>query len=124
MRYTAFLGAILAITLSPVVACQDVNRTSTGHDKLAIKVLFAGDPGTARTRDFLTFLRQHFTQVRFAEIEKHTHDASTGHDVIILDSANRTKVPGLSRDDGRPTILIGTFGGYLGSRWRLRTNWC
>ena len=88
-------------------------------------MLFAGDPGTERTKDFLAFLGQHFSQVRFADIKKHTRAGSAGHDVIILDSANfRTKTREFSRDDGRPTILVGTFGGMLGMRWKLRTNWC
>ncbi len=125
MYRAAVFATLLSATLSTAVLGQDANLASVARDKIGIKVLFAGDPGTERTKDFLTFLGRHFSQVRFADIEQHAHAGSAGHDVIILDSANyRTKTRGLSRDDGRPTILVGTFGGMLGSRWKLRTNWC
>ena len=125
MYRAAVCATLLFVTLSSALVCQDQKRASVRRDKIDIKVLFAGDPETERTKDFLAFLGRHFSQVRFADIEKHSNEGSAGHDVIILDSANyRTKTHGLSRDDGRPTILVGTFGGMLGSRWKLRTNWC
>ena len=96
MQHTALLSAILPFILSPGTTAQDVNRTSPSRDKITLKVLFAGDPDTERTLDFLALLKKHFTQVLFVAIDEHKHGASSGHDVVILDSTNfRKKVAGL-----------------------------
>ena len=123
--HIAWIGALLAFTHFQGATAQDVNRTAPSDDKIDLEVLFTGDPDTERTEDFLALLRKHFRRVQFAAIDEHKHDAPAEYDVVILDSTNfRTKVAGLSRDCGQPTILIGTLGGMVGSRLKLRTNWC
>ncbi len=125
MKQVAFFAATLAVTLTSSLAGQDQQSTSGLGEKIDLKVLFAGDPETTRTKDFVDFLGQHFSQVSFCEVSKYNEDDSTGHDVILLDSESfRTRISGLTKDGGRPTMLIGAFGGMTGSRLQVRTNYC
>jgi hypothetical protein len=77
-------------------------------------VLYAGDPKSDRTADFRSFLARHFTLVGLADYLSLRQADTKGYDVIILDWPDLPprergvfKVPALSHDYDRPTILIG-----------------
>jgi hypothetical protein len=88
-----------------------------------LKVLYAGDLKSERTKDFQTYLKSHFTEVGLADYLTLTEDATKKYEVILLDwsglpprtETNGTRsfvVPKLGPDYDRPTVLIG--GGSLG----------
>ncbi len=108
-RWGAVAGVALVVFASTCWSAEPIN----------LKVLYAGDPKSDRTADFRSFLEKHFTGVGLADYLSLRQADTKGYDVVILDwpdlpprEAGVFKVPALSRDYDRPTILIG--GGTLG----------
>ncbi len=113
------------------LACVVVGLSALASSALAaaqepfrLKVLFAGDLKSDRTKDFQTFLKSQFSEVGLADYLTLTEAETKKYDVILLDwpetppprtEANGTRsfiVPRLGPGYDRPTILIG--GGSLG----------
>lgn len=87
-------------------------------EPIALKVLYAGDIKSDRTKDFQGFLRAHFTTVDIADYLKFNDSLASMYDVIVLDWPDlppRDKQgflkPNLGKSYDRPTVLIG--GGTL-----------
>lgn len=110
-------------------------------EPIALKVLYAGNPGSEREKDFSALLGKHFAKVTTANYEKFTADQAKGHDVVILDwtsiyprdkdgkisknitGLNSPTPPKLLTDYDRPTILIGAAGGFVAQSLRLKIDW-
>jgi hypothetical protein len=110
-------------------------------EKVEIGVLYAGNPGSARAKDFVSFLGQHFTEVRETNFEKFQPAEAKGSDVVIFDwtsiyprdkdgkvernlsGLHSPKPPRLSADFARPAILIGAAGGQLAQTRKLKIDW-
>src|SRR5271166_5872422 len=89
----------------------------------ALKVLYAGNPGSDREKDFVSFLEKHFAKVDKTDYQKFTEDRAKGFDVVIFDwtsiyprdkdgeltpkftGLNSPTPPKLSERYDRPTIL-------------------
>jgi hypothetical protein len=133
MRYGCLAAALAALAL--------LNATASAAEKIEVKVLYAGKPNDARTKDFVSFLQQHFVRVGEADYEKFKPDEAKDFDVVIFDwpsiyprdkdgkiapkfiSLNSPKPPKLSEDFNRPAILIGAAGASATSQLRLKINW-
>jgi hypothetical protein len=106
-----------------------------------MNVLYAGNPGSDRERDFKNFLEKHFAKVGTTDFEKFTPAESKGYDVVIFDwtsiyprekdgtikkeisGLNSPKIPKLTDAYDRPTILIGAAGGFVAQSLRLKIDW-
>jgi hypothetical protein len=126
------------LALAAVLACGASLRADEPFD---LKVLYAGEPGSDREKDFVSHLGMHFTKVGKAAYQRFTEDQAKGYDVVIFDwgwiyprdksgkidtqssSLNLPSAPALSQRYDRPTILVGAAGGILGMSVRLKIDW-
>ena len=104
-------------------------------------MLYAGNPGSAREKDFVSFLGEHFQEVGTAHYSKFTEADAEGYDVVLFDwtsiyprdedgkikekfdRLNSPTPPKLSEDFDRPSILIGAAGGFLAQPLHLKIDW-
>jgi hypothetical protein len=99
--------------------------------KQPLAVLYAGCPGTDREKDFVAFLRDHFTKVETTSLETLSMEKAKPFDVVVADWKPRYKyVDGraknydsesghhfsLSKDFTKPIVMIGAVGGEI-ARW-------
>ncbi len=110
-----------------------------------LKVLYAGNPGSDRERDYVDFLKQTFARVDAVDYRAFREDMADGHDVVIFDWTSIDKrdaagrkidlesaeggmnypkpTPHLSEGYSRPTILIGGPGERVVRPLRLKIDW-
>ncbi len=128
------------------------SSSSRADEPIPLKILYAGHPGTPRERDFVEFLKAHFTRVESMSYEEFKESDAQGRDVVILDwtstypvdkdgndvdmqkvgveawskmmyALRPRTIPQLSESYDRPTILVGEAGGYILNRMRLKLDW-
>ena len=110
-------------------------------EPIALKVLYAGNPGSDRQRDFTKLLEKHFAKVGTADYRTFAPGQAADYDVVILDwtsiyprdkngkikekfeGLNSPTRPKLSEEYDRPTILIGAAGGSVAQSLRLKIDW-
>jgi hypothetical protein len=111
----------------------------SADDRLDMRVLYCGDPGSAREADFRSFLEKHFTKVTVGDLSKFKEDQAKAEDVVIFDWSylnwgkdgtddKRTQqkyeaIASLPQDFSRPAILIGETGGSVGKQLQLKIDW-
>jgi hypothetical protein len=133
MRYHSLLALVATLAV--------LSQTVSAAEKVSGRVLYAGNPGSARAKDFVSFLEQHFTKVAEISYEKFVENDAKGFDVVIFDwtsiyprdndckvarpftSLRSPKPPHLSRDFDRPAILIGAAGAMLARQFQLKIDW-
>jgi hypothetical protein len=94
--------------------------------KIAMRILYAGHPGSAREKDFVEFLGKNFTQVQTGDLAAFNDKSADGFDVMILDWDSQgfnAPRPSLSRDYARATITVGVPGAIIGDQLRLKTGY-
>lgn len=134
MRY-----GVLAIALAALMLASQTDAAE--EKKIDVKVLYAGKPGDARTKDFVAFLKKHFVRVGETDYEKFKPDEAKGFDVVIFDwpsiyprdkdgkilpkftRLNSPKPPKLPEAFDRPAILIGAAGSSATGQLQLKINW-
>ena len=113
----------------PVASTPDqvsgANRvtTSPATGKIALHLLYAGSPGSAREREFVQFMGQHFQAVKTGDWSQFDGSQATGFDVVILDYAgDGFQAPPLrmAPNYNHPTMTIGVAGARLCSRLNLK----
>ncbi|WP_165227325.1 hypothetical protein [Aquisphaera insulae] len=127
---------LLILILFPMIASQ-----ASADDPFAIRVVYAGNPGSDREKDFAAFLRQTFREVKTVDYRTFEPKMADGFDVVIFDwtSLYRTDasgkldpnppslpnpaVPKLPDDYARPTILIGGAGQRVIKSRKLKIDW-
>ena len=133
MRCLSLIAALVALSvLSP---------PASAAEKINLKVLYAGNHGSPRTKDFISFLEQHFVKVGQTNYEQFKQDEAKAFDVVIFDwtsiyprdkdgkidakgtGIHSPKAPVLSAAFDRPAVLIGAAGGFLGQSLRLKIDW-
>jgi hypothetical protein len=100
--------------------------TSTTGGKIALRLLYAGSPGSAREREFVAFLGQHFREVKTGNWSQFDGSQAAGFDVVILDyEGDGFKAPQPPVADGyaRPTITVGVAGAFLCGRLNLKPGY-
>jgi hypothetical protein len=119
-----------------------LTAASRADERFPVKVLYAGNPGSDREKDFKTFLAKQFVEVGATDYRKFKDGNAKGYDVVILDwtsiyprdEAGKVleKFNGLNSPDprptisevyDRPTILIGAAGGFVAQSLRLKIDW-
>jgi hypothetical protein len=99
--------------LSTDQRAADSNSATNASEKLSLRILYAGNPGTARCKHFLKFLGEHFREVQRADIAGF-NPAHSDFDVVILDYrgasvAANVKESQLTVGYSRPTVIIGNI---------------
>jgi hypothetical protein len=123
------------------LALLAVAHTCLADERIALAVLYAGNPGGDRAQDYTRFLQKHFNRVGTADYSKFTADQAKGYDVVVLDwgpiyprdqdgkipnkieSLNLPKAPVLSEEYSRSTLMIGAVAGTIGKALRLKIDW-
>ncbi len=111
---TLALGAKLAAASAPAA--------------LPLKILYIGEPATARARQFEGFLRQNFAAAETVSRRDFLPARAARFDVVLLDwpqPADQDRMTGHSPLGERarwtkPTILLGSAGLNLAVVWKLR----
>jgi hypothetical protein len=94
-----------------------------------LKLLYVGDPGTARAREFTKFLKQNAATVETASRNGFKDAQADPFDVVLLDwpqSGNTDqewKRPSPLGDRNawkKPTVLLGSAGLNLAVVWKVR----
>jgi type II secretory pathway pseudopilin PulG len=97
--------------------------------KIAMRILYAGHPGSAREKDFVEFLGKYFTQVQTGDLATFDDKSADGFDVAILDydgdgvEALHAPRPKLSQNYAHATVTVGVAGGLIGNQLRLKTGY-
>ncbi len=106
---------------------------------LALSILYAGNPGSDREKDYVTFLRASFQQVATTDYRTFKEEQAAGHDVVIFDwtsifprdrdgkieepikRLNWPKAPAITEAYSRPTLLVGAPGQEVirPFRWKI-----
>ncbi len=98
-------------------------------EKMDLKILYAGKPGSDRERDFVQFLKEHFTAVTNADLSKFAPAKAGGVDVVLLDWDGSTEAlfksprPDLGEDYSRATLTIGIAGAFICSHRDLKIGY-
>jgi hypothetical protein len=127
------------IALAAVLALASASRAD---EPARLKVLYAGNPGSDREKDFKALLEKHFAEVGTTDYRKFKDGDAKGYDAVILDwtsiyprdqdgkiskTFNGLKTPDprpeISEGYDRPTILIGAAGGFVAQGLRLKIDW-
>jgi len=128
MKYLLAVSCILALLVAPCTGRQEPSPES----KIALRVLYAGMPGTAREKDFVFFLGKYFVEVKTVDVGSFTAEQANDSDVVILDKdgiqwGNRGGNPlsdlRLSPDYSRATLTLGIPGAFLYSRMGLKPGY-
>ncbi len=131
------LAIAVVLALAPAVGVA-----AAADAPIDLKVLYAGNPGSDREKDFRAFLAGQFTGVGTIDYRRFTEKDAKGYDVVILDWTTiyardaqgkikqgddmRISTPkGLTLDEGygRPTILIGAAGATATRPLKLKIDW-
>jgi len=128
----------LATTLAILILA---NGGILAEEPIKLKVLYAGNSGSDRAKDFAAFLEKHFTKVGSVDFGKFQEADAKDYDVVLFDWTSiypRDKegkinnslggitmppAPHLSADFAKPTILIGAAGGQVAGTRQLKINW-
>ena len=98
---------------------------SAPTEPIPLRVLYAGNPDSERAKDFVSFLKKHFTQVTAGDYEKFKESDADGHDVIIFDwgQGRLPKAPRLSPSFNRAVVLISAAGERVAEPLKYNIDW-
>ena len=128
MKHFFTISFILALLVVPCAGGQEAPT----ENKLSLRILYAGVPGTARQKDFVSFLSTHFVEVKSVDFMSFTEEQANESDVVILDKdgiqwANKGGNPlwdiRLSKNYSRATLALGVPGAFLYDRMRLKPGY-
>jgi hypothetical protein len=97
-----------------------------GGDKIDLKILYAGHPGSQREEALVTFLREHFAAVQTCDLEGFKEDQAEGFAVTVMDydgDAFKAPRPRLSRDFSRPVMTVGVVGAFICGNLNLKMGY-
>lgn len=102
------------------------NAQTNREEKIDLRILYLGHPGSEREKEYVNFLRTHFKEVGKGDLQKFEASQTEKYDVIILDYDGRcfdAPRPELSREYDRPTVTIAGVGALIGSGLNLKTGY-
>ena len=123
----AVMGILLSVPLSLFgfqTADTSASIAPAAGVKSALQILYVGNPGSEREKDFVSFLNGHFAQVKTGDLVAFKPEQTTGFDVTIFDydgqgfGEPRIKIP---LDYSRATVTVGVRGGLISSSLNLKT---
>jgi hypothetical protein len=124
MRTALSLGITLAASWALAIP-------ALAQDKLDLRVLYAGTPDSARTADFMGFLREHFTTVGTTSYTNFRAEEADPYDVVIFDCEIRPQPgrigleprPKLPDTFNRASVMIGGPGTLLAESFKSKIDW-
>ena len=128
MKHFLTISCILALLVVPCSGRQEPSPES----KISLRVLYVGMPGTARQKEFVSFLSKHFAQVKTVDVGSFTEQQADESDVVILDKdgiqwggrgGNPLSDLKLPKDYSRATLALGIPGAFLYDRMRLKPGY-
>jgi hypothetical protein len=128
MKYTLTIPIILALLIVPCGGGQE----APAENKISLRILYAGMPGTDRQKDFVSFLSRHFAEVKSVDVSSFTQELANESDVVILDKdgiqwGNRGGNPlyeiRLPKGYSRATLALGIPGAFLYDRMSLKPGY-
>ncbi len=142
-RATALRTGVAAFMLVLMICGSGFSEEKqTVADRIDLRVLYTGNPGSDRMKDFETLLKQHFAAVKTADYRKFVPHDAKDYDVVIFDwtttysrdesgkitwddggGFSAPQPPKLGGDFGRPTVLIGAAGGGICNQLNIAINW-
>jgi hypothetical protein len=117
---TSVLCLVTAFIPSVVAGAAGAPR-----QKIDLKILYAGKPGSPRTADFRGFLREHFANVETTDLAKFSAKQARKFDVVLLDYDEDSKSPSLrfANDYMVPTVTVGSVGAKIAFHNGLKTGY-
>jgi hypothetical protein len=127
--------------LAALAAVVFMGGAVVGAEPINLKVFYAGNPGSERGKDFVSFLKKHFAKVGSADFGKFKEVDANSYDVVLFDwtsiyprnkagkidnsvgSITMPPAPQLSPRFAKATILIGAAGGQIANSRQLKINW-
>ncbi len=123
-----WLILVLGIAAGPVCSIA-ADRVETVPAQIPLKVIYFGHPQSARAKDFVGFLEQHFTRVAQGDLDQFKESEGAGYDVTLLDYDELKLVSDhiqwpkkvVRKDYSRPTVTIGATGALVCESLGLKT---
>ncbi len=128
MKRVLMVSFVLAFLVLPCRAQQ----APPPAGKLSLRILYAGMPGTARQKDFVSFLSKHFAAVKTVDVKTFTEAQAKDSDVVILDKdgiqwgsrgGNPLTDLKLPETYARATVALGIPGAFLLDRMSLKPGY-
>ena len=97
-----------------------------GNDKIDLKILYAGHPGSEREKALVTFLGEHFKDVQTCDLKDFKEDQAEGFAVTVMDydgDGFKAPRPHLSRDFSRPVMTVGVAGAFICGNLNLKMGY-
>ena len=113
------------ILFSTILGCAE-QKNSDASKKIDLKVLYVGHPDSDREKDFVSFLKQYFKDVKTGDLKEFKEEQTKGYDVIILDYDGeifKSPRPKMSRTYNRPTVTVGVPGALICGSNSLKTGY-
>jgi len=120
--WVILLLAVVILGLSSGNLCAETEQ----REKIHLRILYAGHPGSAREKDFVTFLRDYFRIVQTGDLAKFKPLDAKDFEVVILDydgDGFKAPTPYLPRTYTRPTVTVGVVGALICDRVGLKTGY-
>jgi hypothetical protein len=123
------VAAVGILAAASAWAAEPAGGTGIGKD---MRILYVGEAGSAREKDFVDFLSRHFGAVSTGDWATFTESQCVGFDVTILDREYKSPLGGastplprvtLSPEFGRPFIMVGVAGALIAKSLRLKTGY-
>jgi hypothetical protein len=119
--YPAFVF-ILTVLVLFTPACKkqeppvEEQQEAVTEEKIQLKILYAGHPGSEREKDFIAFLRGKFAEVGTGDMARFDGSQSKDFDITILDydgEGFNAPRPNISHDYSAPTMTMGVPGAFI-----------
>ncbi len=131
MKKRGVFAAALATMATCLWTPQGVEGADAAGEKISLRVLYVGHPGTEREKDFVGLLEKHFTKVGKADLAKVEVKDAEGFDVVVLDygeliiKGNAIVTPRVpfGRGYSRPVLTIGASGALVSDSLGLKTGY-
>ena len=121
---SAAVVALCALTAAMALGAEDATTTD---ERIDLKLIYFGHPGSERERDFVSFLDQHFKAVTTGDLAQFQAARAQAADVVILDydgdgfKAPRPRIPRGALT--RPTVTVGVAGALICGAMGLKTGY-
>lgn len=124
MRATTTLKTSLFGIVAVTVLAGAMWAGDEPEQKSDLKILYAGNPSSPRTDDFVKFLGTYLRSVQSTDLETLT-EAQTGRfDVVLLGhDAEEPPCPEFSDEYAVPTVTLGVTGAWIGYTNGLKTGY-
>ncbi len=124
--FGTFSAILLLAVLILGLSSGDLFAKTEQPEKIDLRILYAGHPGSAREKDFVTFLRDYFRIVQTGDLAKFKPLDAKDFDVVILDydgDGFKAPTPYLPRTYTRATVTVGVVGALICDRVGLKTGY-